>query len=393
MTSQREILAQVTKEELFTMAVQMLSIPSYPEVGTHELAVWLSEEMRKEDLVVQIEPARGSTHVNLVVEYPGKSERSLLLNGHIDTVPLAEPAQPVERDGLRLSGRGAADMKGAVAAMCYALIALRRANVELEQGVILSAVAGEEIGGFGTHAFLETGRSIEMAIIGEPTNLKLVTAHKGVEWLEISFAGVPGHASCPKVGANAVVAASHAVIALLEDNKQGKISHALLGSPTLNIGVIHAGEYPNVIPDHCVLRIDRRWLPEESVEEAIAHITQVVESAVKKVPGVSIHVSRMSETQHCCPMEVPLTHRLVKAMQEVLLTEHLSTIPQGVPYGTDGSWLFTYGIPCVVCGPGSIEQAHSSEEYVDLEELWAAFRIYVGAILRLCRADVSDRDK
>jgi len=380
-------LETTSKDELYEIARSLVAIPSDPKVGTQAVVAYLQPFLAKEGLLCHVEPVRPPKHFNLVVEHVGRSRRvPLLLNGHIDTVPPIDPPQAVRLDEQRLYGRGAVDMKGAVAAMSLALVAVNRAGLPLKHGVMLSAVAGEEIGGIGTKAFLDMGRRPEMAVIGEPTQLRLVTAHKGVEWIELQFSGKARHASCPERGANAIVAASHAVIALSElaSRINTSIRHPLLGGATLNVGAIHAGTIPNTVPDSCTVRIDRRWLPGERIQTIIDEVSIIAEQAAHSVPGVHVELIRMDETRHCCPVETPLAHLLVTTMQSVLADIGLSSDPCGVSFATDASWLTAYGIPSVVCGPGDIAQAHSPNEYIALDKLWMAVKVYISAICHLC---------
>lgn len=383
-------LETTSKDELYELARSLVVIPSDPKLGTQAVVAYLQPFLAKEGLVCHVEAVRPPTHLNLIVEHAGSSgHMRLLLNGHIDTVPPIDPPQAVRLDEQRLYGRGAVDMKGAVAAMSLALVAVNRAGLSLKHGVMLSAVAGEEIGGIGTKAFLDTGRRPEMAVIGEPTQLRLVTAHKGVEWIEVRFSGKAGHASCPERGANAIVAASHAVIALneLASRINTSIQHPLLGGATLNVGAIHAGTIPNMVPDSCTVRIDRRWLPGEEIESVVDDVSQIVQQAARSVPSVHVELIRMDETWHCSPVETPLAHPLVTTMQSVLANTGLSSDPCGAPFATDASWLAVYGIPSVICGPGNIAQAHSANEYIALDQLWMTVKVYISAICRLCGED------
>ena len=381
------VIETISKDELYEIARSLVAIPSDPKVGTHDVITCLQSFLAGEGLACHIEAVRPPAHLNLVAECAGSSGNiRLLLNGHIDTVPPIDPPQVAHIDKQRLYGRGAVDMKGAVAAMSLALVAVNRAGLSLKHGVMLSAVAGEEIGGIGTKAFLDTGRRPEMAVIGEPTQLRLVTAHKGVEWIELQFSGKAGHASCPERGANTIVAASHAVIALneLASRINTSIRHPLLGSATLNVGAIHAGTIPNTVPDSCTVRIDRRWLPGEEIEAVVDDVSQIAQQAAQSVPGVHVDLVRMDETRHCRPMETPVSHTLVRTMQSVLANLGLPSDPCGVPFSTDASWLAAYGIPSVICGPGDIAQAHSADEYIALDQLWMSLKVYLSTIQRLC---------
>jgi len=165
------------------------------------------------------------------------------------------------------------------------------------------------------------------------------------------------------------------------------MQHPLLGGATLNVGAIHAGTIPNMVPDSCTVRIDRRWLPGEEIESVVDDVSQIAQQAARLVPGVHVELIRMDETRHCSPVETPLAHPLVTTMQSVLADTGLSSDPCGVPFATDASWLAAYGIPSVICGPGDIAQAHSANEYIALDQLWMAVKVYISAICRLCGED------
>jgi len=381
-------LRHTSQEEVTQLAWQLVAIPSHSEVGDRAVAEWLRGFLKKEGLIGKIQSVTNAKHVNLVIKMPGNHEGyRLLLNGHLDTVPPpTSNAQPPEIRHGRLCGRGATDMKGGIAAMVMALVALHRARVPLQYGVLFTGVAGEEIGGLGTKAFLDAGERADMAIIGEPTQLRLVTAHKGIEWLQIKIEGYSTHASCPDAGVNAISHAAKVVQALEEWASRHLIKrkHPLLGPPTLSVGTINGGVTPATVPEDCIIQVDRRWVPGETVEQIYQEMRDVVSQALKGKTDVQFDISRMEETKHCIPVETPLSVSLVNTLGGVLVDIGLSPDPQGVPYGTDASWLSQFGIPAVVCGPGDIHQAHSNDEFINLKQIWQATMIYLEAILRLC---------
>jgi len=386
----REIIRMISKEEVVTLARKLITIPSDPEKGTVQIVDFLSGYLSQEGLAVEKQRVQGDKHWNLLCWFPRQHKRPrLLLNGHLDTVAVgAASLKGTVLEG-KLYGRGAADMKGAVAAMVMALVALHRAQIPLQYGVLFTGVAGEEIGGLGTKAFLEAGGHAEMAIVGEPTNLRLVTAHKGVEWIQIVVEGRSAHASCPQKGVNAISWAAKAVQALEQWAERRKTDkrHPLLGPPTLNVGTIRGGAAPNVVPDRCLIQLDYRWLPSETVEELLSEIEDLITQVFKEDPRLCFNISRMRETLHSKPLETPLNHPLVSIVQAVLADAGLPSEPQGAPYGTDAAWLAGFGIPTVVWGPGDIRQAHSEDEYIDLNQVWKATTLYVDAIMRLCETE------
>lgn len=379
------LVERITPAEVGALAHGLVAIPSHSDAGTTAVAGWLEEFLSAQGLPTRIQPAGGSHHVNLLVGYPELTKAPLLLlNGHLDTVPPTPNGGAPEVRGKLLFGRGAADMKGAVAAMTMALVALQRAKFPLKRPVMLAAVAGEEIGGLGTKALVREVKA-EACIVGEPTQLRLVTAHKGVEWGEIVVEGRSAHASRPELGVNSIHWAAVIVQALRELGARWtrERSHPLLGSPTLNIGVIQGGMAPNVVPDRCLIRFDRRWLPGEELEAIYEEIRATLGRLVQGT-NVQVQVKRMEETLHSCPMETRPDHPFIRTLQGVAAEEGLSPELLGVPYGTDGAILVGRGIPTVVWGPGDIAQAHTADEHIDLGEVWSATRAYLRAIVRLC---------
>ena len=381
------VLKEISEEEVRQLAYQLVSIRSDPQAGTREIVNWLEQFLRREGISAQIEQVAEGKHANLIVEIPGGTAGTrLLLNGHLDTVPPTPGIHSPRLDNERLYGRGATDMKSAVAAMCMALVALHRAQVKLNRGVMLAAVAGEEIGGIGTKAFLDSGRKAEMAIVGEPTRLRLVTAHKGIEWAKIELQGKSAHASCLEEGINAVIAGAKVVQALEKASIRCKNNppHPLLGLPTLNVGVINGGTLPNTVPEQCTIQIDYRWLPNETIEEIYRNLNSVVVSSLKNYSQIHFNISRMEETKHCLPVEIPINHLLVRTIQKILGGAGYFSEPVGAPYSSDATWLTRFHIPSVIWGPGDISQAHSNNEFIELEQIWRATKFYLEAILLLC---------
>lgn len=382
---QRCGLERIEEDEARQLAVDLVAIASGPGSGTREVAEFLHAFLESRDIESQIEAVHGQEHCNLVACLPGREPGyGLMLNGHIDTVPDAKPPQHCHVAKGVLYGRGSADMKGGVAAMCMAIVNIGRSCQRLKRGVILTAVAGEEHGGFGTRSFLESGRRADLAIVGEPTNLGLVTAHKGVEWTRITVQGEPGHASRVNETGNAISCAARIALLLERNVELSTARHPQLGGPTLNIGSFHGGASPNVIPGTCEFTVDRRWLPCESIEGIYETYEEAVAQVIKGVAGMSACVERCDETRHAVPVSTPLSSRVVEALRAVLEKRGLPSTPRGVSYATDAAWLSSYGIPVAVLGPGDIAHAHSDREFVDLRQVRIASEIYTETILAIC---------
>ena len=317
---------------------------------------------------------------------------SLMLNGHMDTVPIegmtVDPLAAEVRDG-KIYGRGAADMKGGLASMLLAAKAVKDSEVPLNGDLVIAAVIDEEGRGLGTSHLRKLGLKTEYGIVVEPTSLDIVIAHKGERVFELTVKGKPAHGSTPELGVNAIYQMTKAINNLLQYAERLKERrHPLLGYPTINIGRIEGGTHFSVVPESCRIQIDRRFLPGESPEAALKEMDAVLMEIKKSDPSFEYEL-RLSKdftpeygiALDCSPEE-PVVKALLKA-GEVVLHKRLNL--RGASYTTDASLMFSppLNIKTVVFGPGAIEQAHSSSEYVEINELLEASRILALAIINL----------
>ena len=313
------------------------------------------------------EAAPGRPNVVARIGTPGV--RALILNGHLDTVGAERmshaPWTPEIREG-RMFGRGSADMKGGIAAMCAA--AYRAAEAGLSGEVIVAAVVDEEYRSVGTKALLDGGVKADAAIVTEPTRLAICTAHKGFAWADLDVRGVAAHGSRYDVGVDAIALAA-LVVADLEQYQQRVLMtrmHPLLGRPSLHASLISGGQGLSTYPDRCTVRYERRTVPGESpgdfrreLEEAVARVRAGrPELDAVVVPGFSQQ-----------PNEVSESHALVTALvRAVEATGRTATI-EGLSCWTDAALFTAAGIPAVCFGPGDIAVAHASEEFVPVAEI------------------------
>ena len=293
----------------------------------------------------------------------GKARQRIVLAPHMDTVGGESPEifQPHEKNG-RLHGRGACDTKGSIAAMFTALIELagsrQRPN---ETEIVFAGLVDEENAQGGSRALVAKGFNAGLAIVGEPTRLQVVTAHKGDLWLQLETRGKAAHGARPELGENAVHEMAR-IVDLFETSYAAQLRkrrHPLLGHPTISVGEIAGGTQPNIVPDRCRISIDRRTIPGETE----AGVRREIKSLLKK--------DRLSATllnirnAPCPPMETNLGLPLVKRF----LANAGQTKPAGVHYFCDAAVLSSGGIPCVVFGPGDIAQAHTADEWISLRQL------------------------
>lgn len=388
------VLKEIKKGEVVTLAQELVRIPSYVGVPGVETAVakHIAAYLEKVGLEGELEEVLEG-RFNVYGRLKGKEAGpTLLLCGHLDTVPPydmeIEPFEAYVQEG-KLYGRGTVDMKGSVAAMLVAMAALKRAGVDLKGSVKFAGVVGEEAPSTseGVRALIKKGGAGDMAIVGEATNLEIACAHKGMEALKIEVVGKATHGSVPQKGINAITKAAK-IIQALETKLVPKLkerSHPLVGSPTLNIGRIEGGVQTNIVPDFCWFTLDRRYIPGETLEEVRGELQELIQELQKEDPELKARIIPQRESSGRGPMETPVDHELVKALgkatKEILGQE---PVVKGVDYWTDGAHLVKAGIPTVVFGPGDIAQAHGAREFVAVEELLKAAKVYALTALELC---------
>jgi acetylornithine deacetylase/succinyl-diaminopimelate desuccinylase family protein len=293
---------------------------------------------------------------------PNKIRRTLLLAPHLDTVNAeAEQFVPRQKNG-RLHGRGACDTKGSVAAMFTALCELAESKSRpRETEIIFAGLIDEENEQAGSRALTTGGFKADLAIVGEPTQRKAVTAHKGSLWLQLATHGRAAHGATPQLGKNAVHEMAR-IVDVLETEYAAKLrrrKHPLLGAATVNVGTISGGAQPNIVPDRCVISIDRRTLPGETESSVRREISTLLKS--KKLSttfsNAKLAPALPMETDH----KLPFVHEFLRSLGQQK--------PAGVDYFCDAAVLSAAGIPSVVFGPGDIAQAHTADEWISLSEL------------------------
>jgi acetylornithine deacetylase len=277
--------------------------------------------------------------------------RSLLLNAHLDTVGVAGMAAPFEARvaGGRLYGRGAYDMKGALAAILDAT-----AKVENLRGdLIVTAVADEELASIGTVAVLERVRA-DAAIVVEPTELKLAVAHKGFVGFEIETHGVAAHGSRPHLGVDAIAKMGPVLVALkaLDKRLLAGAQHPLVGPGSIHASLIEGGQEFSSYPAHCVLSGERRTIPGETIEQVEVELHELAGGA-----DLRLTVSRE-------PFEVAANDTFVQLVGRIAGEAD----PVGVSFWADSGLIAEAGIPTVLYGPIG-EGAHAEVEWVDLDSL------------------------
>ncbi|WP_409344111.1 M20 family metallopeptidase [Paenibacillus sp. MBLB4367] len=346
--------------------------------GEGQVADYIEERCRRAGLTVwrqPVLPGRDNVIAELRVPDP---QAVLLFESHMDTVSLdsmVDPLKPIYKDG-RLYGRGACDTKATLAGMLYAMEECVKQAETLRSDIVFCASVDEEHAFRGLAAFMELDIPISGAVVGEPTELGIVTQHKGCARFAVHTHGKAAHSSVPQEGDNAVYQMMR-VVRYIEENEQlrlASLSSPLCGSPSIVVGTIRGGVQINIVPERCSIEVDRRIIPGETPEEALAQFERALRLAVEPL-GVRLTIEPLLLDP---ALNTPDDAGIVAAAKRTAGALGLSEQPCGVPYGSDASKLQQWkGIPTIVYGPGSIAQAHSKEEWVPALEVAKAAEFYL----------------
>ncbi len=309
------------------------------------------------------------------LDLPG-ARRTFVFEAHQDTVPTdnmtVDPFGAKVENG-RLYGRGACDIKGGMASMLAAFARLARAKPAAACNVVMACTVDEEHTFLGVQELVKRGLKADMAVVAEPTSLRIVNAHKGVCRWHVTTEGRSCHSSTPELGVNAIYRMGRLLTAIEEYAEQLRASRSdpLLGPPTLSVGRVEGGTSVNTVPDRCRIEVDRRLIPGEDPEKVVAEFRLGVE----RERGLPFPW-QCGPLWINCPALGPersgeLTAKLGACIDAVMGSHQVIA----VPYGTDASTLAGGGIPSVVFGPGDIAKAHTADEWVPLDEVEQASEI------------------
>lgn len=315
-----------------------------------------------------IDAAPGRPSIVARIGKPGG--RSLMFNGHLDVVGvegMTHDPWSAESNGHvdRMYGRGSADMKGGVAAMCAAAARIAQS---LDGEIVVTAVADEEYESIGTRSIIEHGVRADAAIVTEPTELAIMPAHLGFVWLDVTTHGRAAHGSRWDLGVDAI---RHAGLFLAEldrfdRDELPKREHALLGRPSVHASLIEGGTGMSTYPDTCVMRIERRTIPGETPAEVVREL----ESAVEQISARSANFrAEVRQTFAQPPSDVAVHAPIVRALSKALEDCNEKTRIAGMTAWTDAALLNGAGIPAICFGPGDIRLAHAAEEWIPVREI------------------------
>lgn len=386
---------QIAKIDVVGIASNMVKIPSYSllENSESEVAAYIHELLRSEGIrseLKEVEPGR--TNIIAVLKGTGGG-RSLMLCGHMDTVPAYGMSDPFSGrvEAGKLYGRGSCDMKGPLAAMLAALIGIKRAGIPLKGDLVFAGVIDEEQTGKGVEYLAKNGPFVDGAVIGEPTDMRLALGHKGLEWLKIDVFGKKVHGGNMDKGINAIAMASKLIERIYgqytPELKRRK--HPVLGHPTINIGKIEGGDQPSTVPGICTIEVDRRWIPEESLDQVYAELSAMISELHHQDPNFNAELKSYFSTDDLLPHKPFFTEEsdpLVQSTDHALQLYQYPKIEHTVfPAWSDAGILAAYtAAKCIIMGPGNLTLAHTSEEYIETQSLEQATKIYGHLALKYC---------
>jgi acetylornithine deacetylase len=351
--------------------------------GEGKVAQWVADWATNAGLGVEVLEATPGRPSVVVRSRRAGTGRSLMLCGHLDTVPPGEMADPwgARIEGDRIYGRGVYDMKAGLVA---ALVACRDAAAAGISGeVVVAAVADEEHASLGVQELLAAGVRADAAIVTEPTELAVATAHRGFVWTEIRVVGKAAHGSRPHLGVDAILKTGPILVALQDLNQRLRgAAHPSLGPGTLHGSLITGGVGESTIPASCVLTIERRTLPGETLADVEADIERLLAGCRAADTGLEVSARTTMARE---PFEVTAG----SAIERTLVAAAEQTLGRPVPVGgvsywADAAFLAAAGIPTVLFGPSG-DGAHADVEWADLPSTVACARALTATALEFCR--------
>lgn len=361
---------------------KLIQAESTPQKGELAAAQVISAELSRPGIDSQID-TWDQTRANIIAQVKsGGHKGALLFACHLDVVGPGEakwdkpPFGAAESDG-KIYGRGSADMKGGIAATVTAISQVVDSGIKLQGDIVFAAVGGEETDSCGAIRFINNhGRLPEFVgvVIPEPTDFEIVTAHRGMLWLEVTTKGKAAHGSTPQLGVNAITSMRY-VLDELENYNISAEPHKLLGECSMSVNTITGGKALNVVPDKCSIGIDIRTLPEQNHQDIITDLEKIFAKLKSENPQFDAEVSVIRQVQ---PLETDGDCDFVKDFCSCLGTNET----KAVGFTTDGPHFASLGAPVVIFGPGKPQLCHKPDEYIELSDIEKAVELYKNIILK-----------
>lgn len=371
------------------LLADLVAIPSVNPMGRTmsgpgllegEMSDYLADWFGKLGVVAHRRPlAPGRDNVIARYDAPD-SRRTVLFDAHQDTVPtdgmVIDPFRP-DVIGGRLHGRGSCDVKGGMAAMLLAFARLVRERPRGSASVVMACTVDEEYTHLGSSDLASDPGVADLGIVAEPTRLDLVDRHKGAVRWKIVARGLACHSSTPRLGRNAIYRMAD-VIAQLAAYARG-LNDArpdpVLGPPSLSVGRIEGGVSVNVVPDHCEIEIDRRAIPGEILDDLPEAVCAYLRERLGDMPDIEF-LPPWVRMPPLAPTKASVEVWLEPVRRAIERTIGRNPSVGGVPYGTDAGPLSRAGLPCFVFGPGDIAQAHTVDEWIEIDQVRLAAEAY-----------------
>jgi len=364
------------------LLINLIQAETTAENGEITAAEAISAEFSRSGIDSSID-CWDQTRANITAHIKSTGHRAgLLFACHLDVVGLGEaswehPAFAAVESNGKIYGRGAVDMKGGTAAAVTAIRRIVDSGIKLQGDIIFTSVAGEETDSAGAKRFVdEKGWLPELAgvIIPEPTDFEVVTAHRGMLWLEVVTKGKAAHSSAPQLGVNAINS-MRLILNELDSYKIKAEPHKLLGDCSMSINTITGGKTMNVVPDKCNIGIDIRTLPGQDHQAIIADLEEICSRLRAENEQFEAMVSVQRQMQS---METDCSCDFVKDFCSVVGTDKT----QAVGYTTDGPYFALLGSPVIIFGPGKPHLCHKQDEYIDVTDLEKGVEYYKNIILK-----------
>jgi succinyl-diaminopimelate desuccinylase len=391
----KEVLTNIKEGDIVNLVKQLVRIPSRNPPGEEKaIAEFIATLLMGWGFEVElVEPMPDRPDVIAWLRGT-EGHPTLILNGHIDVVPEGNPAlwstfpfEATVKEG-KLFGRGVADQKSGLATMIIAAKAIKDAGVKLRGNLVLTFVSGEETSEPGTkYLFTERKLKGDWGIVTEPTStksgLKVATAECGLAYYHIIVKGKSVHASRPHMGINAINKAMKVVHALDRYHQEiGKRQHPLIAPPRCTVTMIKGGVKENIVPEECVITIDRRMIPTETVTNVEGELRGLLENIRKEDPEFNYDIKF---GKSCEAVEIPLESEIAKVVKKNLKkVTGIDPEPWATPYSCDvRNFITDASIPAVVFGPGDVVNCHCANEWVEIEEVVTATKVLALTALEL----------
>lgn len=397
----KKITKYFSEQETIDLLAKLVSFPSHEGIEGQEteVAEYISDFLNREGIEAELVPVADG-RCNVIARMKGTGEgKSLLFTGHTDTVPpydmQGNPYEAKIVDG-NMFGRGVLDMKAGLACMMMAMAVIKRADIKLSGDLIFAALIDEEAKSLGTRAYLQSCSDMpDAAIISEPTDMEICIGHRGLEWFEFTFYGKTVHGGKQKEGINAIQKATMFINRLENDlipRIEKKMPHPIIGSPSMNYGLIKGGTQPSTVAGECILQLDRRWIPGENFKDIVQEYQQIIDELSVEDPKFKADIKVMEisymddkyvhEAMDTDPNE-PVVKITEKAIEEVTGAK---SVMRSFTAWTDGGLINYYGkVPTIVLGPGELEYAHSANEHIKVNSLVPAVLIYTSIACDYCK--------